>query len=128
MKLWFGLHKTDEHLSEIINRRLKRFTQENKQNANYFLINFSCVPDFGNVSSRLLIDIHDTIKYTEFARNKNIDLLKVLPYFWLSYDSDIIYLVNNVKVIKKNKIWFEMRRNHNDIMIDLSGKCLKCRR
>lgn len=120
-----GLYKMDENLSETINKRLKHLVQDNN-NDKYFLINFSCIPDFGNVSDKLLINIYDSIKYTEFAEHENIELLKALPYFWLCYESDIIYLVNNVKAVRNNKLWFDMRKNHKDMIIDLSGNCLKC--
>lgn len=112
-----------ENLSEILNMQIKDLNQDNK----YFLLNFSCIRDFNFISSKLSINMIDSINYTELAGYSTIEFFKTLPYFWLSFENDILYLTNNFTVIKNNKLWFDMRKNHNDLIIDLSGNCLPCK-
>lgn len=114
-----------EDLSEILNKQLVNLIKNNDNK--YFLINFSCIRDFDDICNKLSINIYDSIKYTELAGYTNIEFFKTLPYFWLSIESDIIYLANNFSVIKNNKLWFDMRKHHNDLIIDLSGNCLLCK-
>lgn len=118
-------HNISENLSEILNKQLKNLEKYN--NNTYFLINFSCIQDFDYITSKLSITISDSIKYTELAGYVNIEFFKTLPYFWLSFEENIIYLANNFTVVKNNKLWFDMRKNHNDLIIDLSGNCLTCK-
>lgn len=113
-----------ENLSEVLNKQLQNLIKNN--NDKYFLINFSCIRDFDYIGNKLLINIYDSIQYTELAGFTNIEFFKTLPYFWLSLENNIIYLANNFSVIKNNKLWFNMRKKHNDLIIDLSGNCLLC--
>lgn len=120
---WSQWGKISENLSDVLNLQMKDLIQNND---NYYLINFSCIRDFEKISDKLLINISDSIKYTELAGYTNIEFFKTLPYFWLSIKNDIIYLANNFTVVKNNKLWFDMRKEHNDLIIDLSGNCLPC--
>lgn len=113
-----------ENLSEVLNEQLAGL---NRHSGKYFLINFSCIRDFSDIINHLLIEIYDSIKYTELAGYTTIEFFKTLPYFWLSFEGNIIYLANNFTVIKNNKLWFDIRKNYNDLIIDLSGNCLSCK-
>lgn len=109
-----------ENLSEILNQQIENINLGKK----YVLLNFSCICDFSDISNKLTIDIFDSVKYTELAGYSSIEFFKTLPYFWLSFENDIIYLANNFTIIKNNKLWFDMRKHHNDLILDLSGNCL----
>lgn len=109
-----------ENLSEILNMQIENIEKGKK----YVLLNFSCIRDSSNIASKLSINIVDSIKYTELAGYTSIEFFKTLPYFLLSLEKDIIYLANNFTIIKNNKLWFDMRKSHNDLIIDLSGNCL----
>lgn len=117
---WGG--RISENLSEILNLQLNQI----QVGPRYCLINFSCIRNFEVISNKLKINISDSIKYTEYAGNKTIEFFKAIPYFWLNFDDDIIFLANNYTVIKNNQLWFKMRKEHNDIIIDLAGNCISC--
>lgn len=114
--------KISENLSEILNIQFERMNI----NGRYFLLNFSCIQEFKHISDNFAIQVYDSIKYTELAGNKNIEFFKTLPYFWLTFEEDIMYLANNFTVIKNNKLWYNMRKKHNDLIIDLAGNCFAC--
>lgn len=109
-----------ENLSEILNQQIKIINQGKE----YVLLNFSCIRDFSDIASKLAINILASVEYTELAGYSSIEFFKTLPYFWLSFKKEIIYLANNFTIIKNNKLWFDMRKHHNDLILDLSGNCL----
>lgn len=113
-----------ENLSEVLNKQLKDLIHSNTND--YILINFSCIRDFDYIQNKLLINISDSIQYTELSGYSYIEFFKTLPYFLLSVKSNIIYLANNFSVINNNRLWFNMREKHDDLIIDLSGNCLLC--
>ena len=113
-----------ENLSDILNKQLKELICVNS--SDYILINFSCIRDFEYIQNKLLINISDAVQYTELAGYSSIEFFKTLPYFWLSVKNNLIYLANNFSVITNNRLWFEMRKNNKDLIIDLSGNCLLC--
>lgn len=117
-------NKITENLSEVLNKQLKELIHGDIND--YILINFSCIRDFDYIQNKLLINISDSIQYTELAGHSYIEFFKTLPYFWLSIKSNIIYLANNFSIINNNRLWFDMRKEHHDLIIDLSGNCLLC--
>lgn len=117
-------NRITENLSVILNNQLKEIKHVNS--SDYILINFSCIRDFEYIQNKLLINISDSIQYTELAGYSYIEFFKTLPYFLLFVKNNLIYLANNFSVLSNNRLWFNMRKNHEDLIIDLSGNCILC--
>lgn len=114
--------KISENLSEILNIQFEHMNMKGK----YFLLNFSSIKDFKYIFDNFSIHVYDSVNYTELSGNSNIEFFKTIPYFWLTFKDNILYLANNYTVIKNNKLWYDMRKNNNDLIIDLAGNCIKC--
>ena len=123
-KIYDASELTDRYDLVSLNKQLKELISVNS--SNYILINFSCIRDFEYIQNQLLINRADAVQYTELVEYSSIDFFKTLPYFWLSVKNNLIYLVNDFSVITNNQLWFEMRKNNKDLIIDLSGNCLLC--
>jgi hypothetical protein len=89
------------------------------------MVNFSCIRDFTYIAEKLVVDIVDFLNFTEYAGSKSIEFFKTLPYSLIDLDCNIIYLSNNYTSIIGNSLWYNLRSKYNDIIIDLSGNCIK---
>ena len=110
-----------ENLSQVINAQLC----DNDKDLQYKLVNFSCIRDFEYITSKINLDVAVFLNYTEYAGYDKIEFFKILPYSLLDIDCNIIYLSNNYTNIINNFLWFSLRNKNNDIIIDLSGNCIK---
>lgn len=67
------------------------------------------------------IQIYDTI---HIQLSGNIELFNVLPYTLLKSTSNYLFVCENFTQITANKLWFQLRNNKNDIVIDSNGNVL----
>ena len=112
-----------ENLSFYLNDQLKEMTLD----SNFTLLNFSCIRNYSEITKQLRIQIEDSLEYTELAGYSKIEFFKTLPHSLVNLANSIVYLTNNFTVVSNNKLWFKLRANNNDIIMDLSGNCFKCK-
>lgn len=54
----------------------------------------------------------------------NIELFNVLPYTLLKSPSNYLFVCENFTQITSNKLWFQLRKNRNDIVVDSNGNVI----
>ena len=113
--------KIDEDLHKYI---LSQLT-EKEFKSNYLIINFSKITDIHQLLNKCSLQVSNIISYVYNSGLKHVDFLKCLPTKLCQSELDIIYLTNNFSQVKNNIMWFELRSNYNDLIIDLSGNVLK---
>ena len=113
---WSGLIQED--LPLFISKQFKNTTQE------YLLLNFSKLPNPEITLSNSGIKISNLASYTYISGAKSIDFFRCLPNSFFRSNMDIIYFSNNFFQLKNNLLWFEQRKNKNDLIIDLSRNVL----
>lgn len=113
--------KIIEDLNETISLQLN----PQMLNSSYILINFSKLTTCETTLQKCGIKISNVFSYTYNSGLKHVDFLRFVPTALLKSESNIIYFANNFTQIKNNKLWFELRKEYNDLIIDLSGNVLQ---
>lgn len=108
-----------EDLYEIISEQLT-----DNSFSKYLLLNFSKHPAPMPILEKCNLSILDTVSYTYISGSKSLDFFRCLPNSFCRSNNDIIYFTNNYTQVKNNCLWFECRRNNNDLIIDLSGNVI----
>lgn len=54
----------------------------------------------------------------------NIELFNVLPFAFLKSPSNYLFICENFTQITSNKLWFQLRNNSNDIIVDCNGNVI----
>lgn len=114
-------NKILEDISELISLQL----DSELLVSNYVLINFSKLTTCENILQKSGIKITNVFSYTYNSGLKHVDFLRFVPVALLKCKSNIIYFANNFAQLKNNRLWFELRKEYHDIIIDLSGNVLK---
>lgn len=94
----------------------------------YIVINFSCITNLESIFEKLPIKIIKYVNYCELAKMDKIEFFKELPYAYSTLNSCFIFFSNNFKNILNNRLWFTMRGDKQDYIMDLSGNLIKPKR
>ena len=90
----------------------------------YFLLNFSNLPDPVPMLQQCNLLILATVSYTYISGSESLDFYRCLPNSFCRSSDNLIYFVNSYTQIKDNHLWFECRKNKDDLIIDLSGNVI----
>lgn len=113
--------KIIEDLNEIISLQL----DTKMLDSNYLLINFSKLTTCDTILRKCGMNISNIFSYTYNSGLKHVDFFRFVPVALLKSKLNIIYFANNFTQIKNNNLWFELRRERADLIVDLSGNVLK---
>ncbi len=91
----------------------------------YLLLNFSKMTNAHSFIGTCNLNIEESISYTYNSGFTSIDFFKCLPIKLSQTNLDIIYLTNNFTQVKNNALWYELRTNHHDLIIDLCGNVVR---
>lgn len=94
-------------------------------NSNYVVLNFSRLVNEREFLLECNIKSEEIISYSYNSGEKTIDFLKIMPTSLCLIDSNIIYLSNNFTQVIKNNYWFNLRKNHHDLIMDLCGNVIR---
>ncbi len=114
----FGEYKSERILEE----QLKNVCKNNR----YAVLNFSQAFYTNEWLYQLGFRIIMNRNYNHFCMHEKIMFETVLPWNMVEQENDYLYIVNNFQQIKNNKMWFLKRRNHKDLIVDLSGNVIFC--
>lgn len=114
-------HEIAEDLNEVISLQF----DAKMLDSNYILINFSRLTTCESILRKCGLRILENFSYTYNSGLKHVDFLRLVPVALLKSKSNIIYFANNFTQIKNNNLWFELRKEYTDLIIDLSGNVLK---
>lgn len=112
----------DESLALIRKEVVKKTTARMKDISSlYTAINLSskenrdlCVNAFKDGTGARISDVH---RYK--AENpENINFENFIPYWFLGYNTPLLFIVDNFDCLRENKEWFASRVNKNDLVID----------
>lgn len=91
----------------------------------YLILNFSKLPNPKPILEASGIKVADMISYTYISGAKSLDFFRYLPNSLCRSEANIIYFSNNYTQLKSNFLWFECRKNQNDLIIDLFGNVIR---
>lgn len=89
---------------------------------NYIAISFTHL-DIIPLLQKIGLHVSETI---HIQLSGNIEFFNVLPYTLLKSTSNYLFVCENFTQISSNKLWFQLRNNKNDIVIDCSGNVMNC--
>lgn len=116
---WHNKIKPDLH--KFIVKQLNDYEFNNS----YVILNFSKLVNEKEFLSKCNIKQKEIISYSYNSGEKTIDFLKVLPTSLCSIDKNMIYLSNNFTQVIKNSLWFDLRKDNHDLIIDLCGNVIR---
>lgn len=102
------------------------FKKNNSINKRYFLYNLSSFLDadfyISAIPDILEIELYDVYSFNPGGRNiKQLQIYDYIPMSHLDIDIPFIYFVDLIDSLECNKLWWQLRRNKNDIIIDTNG-------
>ena len=110
-------------INKYFQKSFEYFKTYNVIKEKYYLINISSVYDkdyyHDILINELSFEIYDIYYKSTSNRDQNhINLYEILSYNILSLKSPIIYFVDEFISLSNNAMWFNMRNNSNDLIID----------
>lgn len=109
-----------EDLSEYWKLQLKNFNKS----LEYNLINLSGNSLIEKSLKKCDLEVKHTINYMHYSGLDKIDFFKIMPISICEFEEELIYCCNNFSQIINNKVWFSLRKNKKDIILDLSGNVI----
>lgn len=88
--------------------------------ANYIAISFTHL-DLIPLLQKAGVSICETI---HIQLSGNIEFFNILPYALLKSPSNYLFVCENFTQITSNKLWFQLRKNKNDVVIDCNGNVI----
>ena len=117
----FNINKEFYEMEELFSQQINQKQLGKK----YVVINFSGIVQVLEIMRKINFKISKIINYFEYSQNKNVEFEKILPFYLTEEEHEYIYFANNFYQIKDNHMWFERRREHEDLIMDLSGNVLR---
>ena len=91
----------------------------------YVVMNFSGMIKIKQFLQKVNLKIAEIMNYSWYAGKEKIEFEKILPFHLLEEGREYIYFTNNFSQIKDNPMWFQGRKDHDDLIVDLSGNVMK---
>ncbi len=91
----------------------------------YVVMNFSGMIKIKQFLQKVNLKIAEIMNYSWYAEKEKIEFEKILPFHLLEEGREYIYFTNNFSQIKDNPMWFQGRKDHEDLIVDLSGNVMK---
>ena len=86
----------------------------------YFCLNFSTSHQWDELLEKIHINVIQRSSFQERFL-KDINLFYCLPFSSLNYGGSFLFLCDNMAQLKKNHRWISLRKNCNDVIMDLDG-------
>lgn len=113
---WFNCSYIQEDYSDFIAQYLSQKQLTN----NYIAISFTHI-NLIPLLKKAGLNISETI---HIQLSGNIEFFNVLPYAILKSTSSYLFICENFTQIISNKLWFQLRNNISDVVIDCSGNVM----
>ena len=115
---WEGKIHDDLHLFYLQQLSLE------SQKHNYLVLNFSSLTEIFDILNKSKLKSKEAISYMHYSGLSKIDFFKILPIKFCFSSENIIYFCESFTQIINNKLWYEMRKDKKDIILDLNGNVL----
>ena len=113
--------KISSDLPKLILSQLNNMELSN----DFLLLNFSKITNINSIMEACKLRIIESISYTYNSGLNSVDFFKCLPIKLCQSELEIIYFANNISQVKSNALWYDLRKKHRDLIIDLSGNVIK---
>lgn len=114
------------NLDNWMNTTFQFFLNAHKLQKKYIFINMSSYINIDwyktFIKDNLNIDFYD--EYTCLVSTRNINNLQIydhIPYDFMNLQTPIIYFVDSFYSLERNTLWYIMRNEKKDIIIDING-------